>query len=621
MTRATAHTRPVTHDAQSVAAGASAALTRALARVCLAAPALRGALLRPSGDGSLTVIAASGGAGGDDASWLADPAVAAIARETLATRREVVERGADPPARTLVAMPIFAPADGVAGHAPAQTGAVRAAAVFLLDAAIDADSADRVARLRLCPDLIRAAEAAHTLEHARAAVDRAHAALSILCAVNEHVRFFAAAVRLCNELGARFACSRVSFGETSGDGARLLAVSHTERIARSAALARAIEAAMDECADQAEPVRFPPAPDDESISRDVGALTRQHGARAAMCVPVNGRDGAIAVIALEREHDAPFSDDEADTIGVIAALCGARLVELRAHDRWFGVRLVRDARAALAWAVGSRHTWTKVGALAAAAFLAFAVFTTMPDRVGASMIVQPVARHDVAAPFAGRVERTLVGVGDRVEAGRTALCELDTTDLRLELAEARADLAARETEAAAHMRDGRAAEASIAQASGRRVEARIALLEERVGRAIIIAAIDGVVVSSALERRAQAPVAAGDTLFEIASTSMLFAELHVPDAHISRVRVGMRGELAAASRPGERIGFVIERIDPDSRVVDGRNVYRAIAGIDGSPAWLRPGLTGEAKIDAGRARRIERWTRPIVDWTRLRLWL
>jgi hypothetical protein len=39
------------------------------------------------------------------------------------------------------------------------------------------------------------------------------------------------------------------------------------------------------------------------------------------------------------------------------------------------------------------------------------------------------------------------------------------------------------------------------------------------------------------------------------------------------------------------------------------------------PEFIRPGMAGEARIDAGRKRLIWTWTHRLIDWMRLKLWI
>ncbi|TVQ60257.1 MAG: HlyD family efflux transporter periplasmic adaptor subunit [Phycisphaerales bacterium] len=535
-----------------------------------------------------------------------------MARECEAEGRVVAMVDPADDQRTVCAAPITERGAGV-----------RAVGVLLIESPSDDGDELRgcLVRAAFLDELVALAEAAHerASRQGEAPPIAARAALEIVAACNEHARWFACAARLCNEAASRWGCDRVSLGSFRHGRARLLAVSHTEKIARTSRVAHDTQRAMEECADQDEPIAHPQPPDAVCIARDHARLAKAHGSACVLSVPLRRSGETVGVATLERE--APWSADAAAGVALAMELAGPRVFDLRERDRWFGTRFVHDVRAALAWVLGPTQTWIKLGAICALAFLAFALLTSTTARVSGAFTLEPVARHIAAAPFDGRIERVHVRIGDAVAAGETVLFSLDASELRLELAGLRAERTAHDREATGAMRDGRTAEAQIAQAHAARVGARIDLLEHRLATAAVVSPIDGVIVDGDLDRRLHAPVTRGEALFEIVRLDGLRAEIDVPDAEGARVHVGARGELAPASRPESRIGFTVERVDPAPRIVGGRSVRRVIATLDGPEAWMRPGAEGVAKIDAGQGRRAAVWTRALVDWVRLRLWL
>ncbi|KPK86128.1 MAG: hypothetical protein AMJ81_01995 [Phycisphaerae bacterium SM23_33] len=219
----------------------------------------------------------------------------------------------------------------------------------------------------------------------------------------------------------------------------------------------------------------------------------------------------------------------------------------------------------------------------------------------------------------------------RIAAGPTVLATLDTAELRLQLAAAQADRTGRLTEAAAAMRDGKTAQAQIAQAAAEEVAARIRLLEYQIEKARIVSKISGLVVTGDLRRQVGAPVKMGDVLFEVAPVDRLRAELAVPDNQIADVQLAVAeavekdtkvvGELATAAYPEQRIPFQVERVNPMAEVVDQQNVFKVRAHLGETYPWMRPGMEGVAKISLGR--RSYGWllTHKVVNWARMKLWL
>jgi biotin carboxyl carrier protein len=223
--------------------------------------------------------------------------------------------------------------------------------------------------------------------------------------------------------------------------------------------------------------------------------------------------------------------------------------------------------------------------------------------------------------------------GDPVEADKTVLATLDTAELRLELGRARAELAGYLKQSDAAMRDGKTVDAQIAQAQADRVRAEAQLLEHRIGQAAITSPLGGTVVTGDLKRRIGAPVKTGDVLFEVAPLESLRAVLSVPEDLIADVIVAERkartkgeephGELATARHPDRRLPFVVERINPVAEVVNQKNVFKVrvrLTDVKGQD-WMQPGMEGAAKIDIETRHYAWIWTRRLINWLRMKLWL
>ena len=72
------------------------------------------------------------------------------------------------------------------------------------------------------------------------------------------------------------------------------------------------------------------------------------------------------------------------------------------------------------------------------------------------------------------------------------------------------------------------------------------------------------------------------------------------------------------------MAFKVERVVPLGSPKEGSNVFTVYAEFPNAkqipPGW-RPGMTGEAKVDAGQATWAWIWTHRLVDFVRLKLWM
>lgn len=450
---------------------------------------------------------------------------------------------------------------------------------------------------------------------------RLRAAMNVLVAMNQHRRFQPAAIELVNQVAATWRCERVSLGFVRGAYVRLRAMSQTDKAPTNSQVAQAIAGAMEECVDQDIEVWAPDADaQDAVIRRQAQELALRDGQGWVCSLPLRVDGEVVGALTIERR--SALTMDELEPLRLACEFVSTRLAELEERDRWIGARAALGIQRAAAWAVGAQHTWAKLLALAGLALVLFMVFVKGTYSVSAPFVLEATSRRAVPAPYDGYLAKVVARIGDHVREGDT-LATLDTSDIAMELAEARAREASAARAASISRSEGKVAEAQIAEASQREAAARVELLEYRIARADLTAPMDGVVAIGDLASRAGGAVRLGETLFEIAQVDALRATLHIPDDQIVDVRAGERGELAVIARPETRIVYTIESISPMAEVIDGRNVFRARAALDAdAPSdWLRPGMEGVAHTYVGERAYGWIWTRRLVNWVRMGLWL
>jgi len=476
-------------------------------------------------------------------------------------------------------------------------------------------------RLELTVGILSLYEMRLLLQRRQIDLRRLRSAMETLAAVNEQERFAGLAMALCNEVATRWQCDRVSVGFLKGRYVHLLALSHTEKFSRRMKVIQDLEAAMEECLDQDVEILLPAAPDATYVGRAANELSKRHGPSAIIALPLRRAGKASAVLLLERPVDKPFTLEEAEALRLTADLVMARLANLEEHDKWFGARMAGAIRQGAAAAVGPKHTWVKVLVILGAVGLGIILFVDGDYRHEASFNLEPIEQQVIPAPFDGYIESVLVEPPDKVEGGKTVLATLETAELKLQLAAAKAERIMYLKQAAAAMRDAKTAEVQIAQAQADKAKAQIDLLEYQVKQAVILSPMSGFVVAGDLKKRIGAPVKTGDVMFEVAPLESLRAELAVSEDDIPDMQVGQKGELASASFPDERVKFVVERITPVAEVIEQRNVFKVRVRLEDRPSWGRPGMEGVAKIYIGRHSYAWIWTRPAINWVRMKLWI
>jgi multidrug resistance efflux pump len=297
------------------------------------------------------------------------------------------------------------------------------------------------------------------------------------------------------------------------------------------------------------------------------------------------------------------------------------LTHLRQQDRWFGLRWGDAAQRSARMLMGPRHTAAKAVAMVLVLFLGVSSVWPWDYRVDATLAVRSRDLLFMPAPFDGYLRQVHVDVGDQVAAGAT-LVELDTRDLLLEASMAEADLVRYTREAEKAMAVRQLAEMQIALARQRQAQAKLELTRHQLVHAQLKAPYEGVVIEGELKKNLGAPVRKGDLLLKLARTTRTYLELEIDQALVHEVQVGTRGEFALVGRPGERYPITLTQLDPAAITKDGRTVYLARAALEGAqqPDW-RPGMGGNAKLEAGQRPLIWVLTHRTVRFLREFFWL
>lgn len=274
--------------------------------------------------------------------------------------------------------------------------------------------------------------------------------------------------------------------------------------------------------------------------------------------------------------------------------------------------------------------------------------------VSATGNLAPTNQVEVGSEVSGTIARVLVDFNDRVTRGQP-LAIIDTDLLDDQIAQSRANLAAREAsvadavaaqavaqasldrlreverlsggkvpsrtemEQAVAARDRAAASVRLAEAN--RVAAKAALSSDvtRRSRAVIVAPVTGVVLSRQIEP-GQTVAASFNTptLFIIAEDlTRMQLEVAIDEADVGQVRVGQDATFTVDAWPGETFPARIERVNVGANSLAAGSgggstasasgsstviAYDAILAVSNSDGRLRPGMTATAEIRTQSAR-------------------
>lgn len=446
-------------------------------------------------------------------------------------------------------------------------------------------------------------------------------ALDILALLDKQVRFVPAAMTVCNELARHGRCSRVSLGWRHDAYVRIAAISDLPRFEKGMEAVQKLEAAMEEAFDQDEEIILPEPDDAAYVARDHQQFAISQGVPNLASLPLRLNDRPVGVVTLERT-DRAFSADEVTALRVVLDRATRRLDELERHDGSAWHRGLRSARTSLAGLLGPEHTWWKALGVTIAAALLVITLCTWPYRVEGSFLVRSDTLLNLPAPFDGFLAEVPVRVGDKVGAG-DVLLRLDKRELQLEQNALQAEIARYEAERAQAEVERRLADMRSASAAKEQAQANLEINQFHLARADIAAPAPGVVIEGDLRERIGAPVRSGDILMRMTRIEAMYVEIEVPERDAHAVLASQTAEIAFATLPGQRYPVNVIRLEPVARVKSEGNVFviRATFKNPGGDAWWRPGMSGVAKIDAGRKPIIWLLTHRLIDFLRLKLWL
>ncbi len=457
----------------------------------------------------------------------------------------------------------------------------------------------------------------HVLKQARTDVGQFSNVLDVLALLNGQEKFVSAAMMLVNELTNRLQADRVSLGWEKNGYVRVKAISHMEKFEKNMDGVQSLETAMEEAYEQDGEVTWPAPEDAVVVSRDHGRLVEEQTSGHAASVPLRKEGKPVAVLTLERKS-APFDENELRWLRLCGDQIAPRLVTLEANSAWFGARAWRRFKTWAASLVGVEHTGAKLLAIVGVILVGFLLFGRWPHRVNGTFELQAAQALVLPAPFEGFLDEILVEKGDLVEAG-TPLLRLDTRDLLIEKAAALGDLNRSLREAEKARAEGSLGEMRMAEAMAAQARARLERMEDRLGRSEIRAPFAGAVVEGDLRERAGAPVRQGEMLFRLARWDTMRVQARIDERDIDYIAPGAEVRLIFASRPNEPTPARVLRVDPMSFTDDGANVFVVHCEIEADgDAWWRPGMSGTARVDAGKRAPIWLLTRRTLDYFRLR---
>lgn len=416
----------------------------------------------------------------------------------------------------------------------------------------------------------------------------------------ESVEEFAYAIT--NGIRNKLNCEHAALGMVRGSTVRIVSISGLDDIKRRSPGVVEILAAMEECLDAGRPIVVN-ADSDSDVAEKKYLLHRQwHDASrgaSVVSIPLVAGGSTIAILSLRRSGSDPFTPTAiSQLVAVLEPYAGA-LMLVRNACRGVHQHL-RDAVGERVRKLLQKGHWGRKVILAACVLAStWFLFGHMHYSVTARAAIVPAEMRHITMPFDGVLQSAKVIAGDSVREN-DVLCTLDSRELELKRAELRAELEIAERELNAAMAESRRVDAQLAGARRELFLAKLAAAEAKLAQCVVRSPYAGVVVDGDLSRRVGAVLPQGEPLFRVAPLHALALEIEIPEHDSEEVVAEMPGRFVAEARPEVPHEFRMTRVCPSSERRQDRNIFVGRSTLTTPVEWLRPGMEGVVRIDAGR---------------------
>ncbi len=531
----------------------------------------------------------------------------------------------------VVAVPIPGGAGSETAAAP-----VRGVVTLLLDGRSRQALQTTLALVEVLVGYIHGHTARQQLSRIRAAGAALELATRLIAAINTASNFKGATFQFVNDLCRQLSVDRIALGwvararHTEGRRVnRCLAVSDTENIDRRMAMIQKLEAAMDECLDQQQPVMYPlPANLGDGEILLSQAITHAHRELAAsdarlriVTIPMRAESKVLGTLLIEATGPESIDLGTVELLQAALDLVTPVLEIRRRDDRNLALRAVDSSLKVGSWLVGPKHTGWKLAGLALTTLLLVSIFVRVPYRVSSPVEIQARFPRTISIPFDGVIRELGPGVeaGAKVTKGQL-LVQLETTDLELSCLDSRAQITQAEKQADEALKKGDLSQAQQQQAKADQSRARLRLLEYRISQASITAPISGVIIAGDVKERVGSSVKLGDAVFQVADLADMVVVAKVDDRDISLIAPDATGQISPKSDPSQAFDFTVEKIVPLSQSEQGTNSFVVRGVLKQTAPWFRPGMEGIAKFNTPERSLIGIVSRRIIDQLRIWLW-
>ena len=444
--------------------------------------------------------------------------------------------------------------------------------------------------------------------------------LEMLNAILDEKNFLLASMKIVDEFANRYNCSKVTLGWAEDFYVKPVAISHVENFQKSSHAVSTLEAIYEESFDQDEEIFYPKDRDGVLITTSHERYAFENNLASLYSFPIRLKNENIGVASFEK-IDATLTQKELETIRLSLNYIAPIFNDVYKKDKNVFQRLFMSLKEGSKTIFGPQKSLQKLSALLVLVVILIVMFGKLPYKVEGVTTIKTDDISYLCAPYDGIIEKVNIDNGDSVSLG-DLLVEFDTEELSFKRLEISSEIVKynRETEKARASRS--LAEMKISLAKKEQAISSLNRVEYYMSQSKIKAPFSGIIVEGEREKLNGAPFSKGDIIIQIANSTNLYAKIKISEEDIDEIKLGQIVEINLLSRPEERFMGIIDKIIPMANVDDvNGNVFGVnVLFTSEIQKWMRPGMSGLAKIEIEERSILWILTHKLSDYFRMYFW-
>jgi len=449
-------------------------------------------------------------------------------------------------------------------------------------------------------------------------------AIELQYRISNAANYKEATLILADYIKISFNVSQVVFGWVKQNKLNIIASDSGSEISKKTEFGTHYESLMTEAYDQEKEIILPEVDGQNYVVRQHLKFGEKIGTNNLISIPVKVQSEVIGVISVIYFEEQEEQEDTRVTLANQISLVLQNVAESLSYRKYLDETLTEKAVYQFykksKEIFGPRYLTLKViAALLLVTTLVLALIHA-EHRIDGEFSLQSFEKSVVVSPMDSTVNKRLVEVGDWVEQGA------DIIELSVEKEVLERDFILNKIEQyklkeRELLAVGKLSELNQVRASLDEALINLELVTSQIRHGLIKAPISGYIVEIYSENRLNEPVQHGTPLFKMVSNKDFFARIEIDERDLQYVEKGSEGELAFKNNPD--LKFPIRILDEEGIVSYNDNEVRFInrASLESEGRdWFKDGMTGVAKVNAGKRSLLWILTRRTYLYLRLKLW-